>query len=344
MADVLPHAVGELRGRSPGHPDRRRRPRLRRRRHWAAVLLRRRDRGGALAEGLHGRVRHERPGVGHRQRPARRRRPAPDRRRRRARRPGGGLRQADRRGALAGDRGRGRDRLRTADHLRGRRRPPAHRLASAGPRVAGPRDRRDLLGAALGRLDGDHGGDPGAERQLPAGFAVLQRLAHDAAEPGPSGRDGAVAGPQPQRAAGRDGHHPRDGDDPDHHRRPRLRRGQLRRAAGARRRHGRTSLDESGHDGPGTLEHRLPRAAPGPVLRQQRRGVPHARPVHAGGVRRARPHAAHRADRGLRHPNAARPHRRAPRQLVAPGLRERAHRPPQRPGDHPRVPAGGRNY
>ena len=38
---------------------------------------------------------------------------------------------------------------------------------------------------------------PGAERQLPAGVAVLQRLAHDAAQPGPSGRHRAVAGPKP---------------------------------------------------------------------------------------------------------------------------------------------------
>ena len=38
-------------------------------------------------------------------------------------------------------------------------------------------------------------------------------------------------GRQPQRAAGPDRHHPRDGDDADHHRRLRLRRRQLRRAA-----------------------------------------------------------------------------------------------------------------
>ena len=43
---------------------------------------------------------------------------------------------------------------------------------------------------------------------------------------------------------------------------------------------------------------------------------------------------------GTRTPHG--PHCRAPRQLVAPRLRERPHRPPQRPGDHPRVPAGGR--
>ena len=67
-------------------------------------------------------------------------------------------------------------------------------------------------------------------------------------------------------------------DDPDHHRRPRLRRGQLRRAARARRRTRRAAMDEPGHDRPGAVEHRLPGAARRPLLRQQRRGVPDARP------------------------------------------------------------------
>ena len=194
VADVVPHALGQLRGRPPVHAHRRRRPRLRRRRHRTLVLFRRRDRRGALGEGLRGRVRHERPGVGHRQRPAGRRRPPLDGRRRRARRPRGRLRQAHRRRAVAGDRGRGRDGLRAAGHLRGGRGAAAHRLASARPRVARPRDRRALLGAAVGRLDGGHGGDAGPERQLPARLAVLQRLADDAVEPGPARRRRAVAG------------------------------------------------------------------------------------------------------------------------------------------------------
>ena len=83
----------------------------------------------------------------------------------------------------------------------GRRSPPVDRLASARPRVAEPGDRGALLGAAVGRLDGHHGGDPRAERQLSAGVTVLQRLVDDAVEPGPAGRDGVVAGSKPERTA-----------------------------------------------------------------------------------------------------------------------------------------------
>ena len=181
------------------------------------------------------------------------RRPAHHGRGRRARRARRRLRQAHRRGDLARDRDRYRDGLCPAGHLRGGRRPATDRLASAGARVARSGDRRALLGAAVGRLHGRHRRHPRAERRLPAGLAVLQRLDDDAAQPGPARRDPSLAGPEPQRAAGRHRHHPRHGDDADHHRRLRLRGRQLRRAPCARRADRRAPLDEPGHDRAGAL-------------------------------------------------------------------------------------------
>ena len=121
-----------------------------------------------------------------------------------------------------------------------------------------------------GQLRGQRGhADQGG--QLPAGDPVLPRLDDDAAAHRPTGRHDGLAGRRRQRDAGRDrgtalAHH-----DADHHRRSRLRGGQLRRAPRAGRPHGRAPLDERRDDVPGALGRRAHRAERRPLLRRQRR-------------------------------------------------------------------------
>ena len=124
-------------------------------------------------------------------------------------------------------------------------------VARGRDHVARSDDRRRLLGAAFRhrRRAVDH--DAGAQRALPRGQPVLQRRDDAGSEPGPPGRAGAVAGAQPRRAAGSDRHPARDHLDPDSRRRHPLRRRELRRAAGHRRRQRQTALAERPHERPG---------------------------------------------------------------------------------------------
>ena len=106
--------------------------------------------------------------------------------------------QADRRGGVASARrGRG-DGIRPADHHRGRRCAPADRVARGGAGVARSRDGRSVLGAAVGGAPGRVGRNARQARRLPPRVAVLPGLHDDAARPGPTRRDNALEGPEPE--------------------------------------------------------------------------------------------------------------------------------------------------
>ena len=134
----LRRAAAHLRDRPARHADRGRRPRLRRRRHGQPAGAARGGRQRAVADGLRPRLQRRHPLVGHLGRAARGRRPAHQSRRRRARRQGRRLRQADRRGPLAGALLRLGAGLHGADPDRRGRHPAAHRLAPARDQLARP--------------------------------------------------------------------------------------------------------------------------------------------------------------------------------------------------------------
>ena len=284
VGHVLPDADGDLRHRAARHADGGWRPRLRPGGDRTPVVPRRRLGARDLAQGLRGRIRHERADLGGHQRAAGRRRTPDHDCRRRAGRAGRGVRQAHRRRAVAVAGGDGRDGLRPAGHLRGGRRPPAHHLAPRSARLARPGQRRGVLGAAVGRPLGAERRHAGQERRLPVRQPVLRGLVDDAPRQRPSRRGHALEGEQPQRAAERHRGAARPAHHAAHPRRLRVRRRQLRGAARAERPDGRAALDEQRDDGTEPLGHGVPRAAGRALLRQRRRGGSDHRAVHAGGA------------------------------------------------------------
>ena len=188
MGGRLRGAPAAVRYRPARHADRGRRPGLRAGGHGAALRARRRHGRRPVVEGLCRRPRGRGPAVGDGRGAARRGRPADLPRRRRAGGEGDRVRQAHRRGGVARALVRLGPGLQRAHRLRRRRRPAAHRLASACDHVARSPHGRAVLGGSVRRPARRDHRDAGAGRSLPAGLVLLQRVADAAPEPRPSGR------------------------------------------------------------------------------------------------------------------------------------------------------------